>query len=266
MHLKSTLLLFLSLCANQALAQEQPASNWHFSASAVYSVRSLDGSLVHQNAINPSSFGTMVATGDSTGVDDSKSVMFDAAVQYKKFGFGISHMPTNFTGSGYALVSAGTASSGAYTQTDLQTDVDVTMDLASVYYNFMQNQEHTVGIGAGFGQTNIDISVVPSIGSSLAFNGTEPFGFLNFHFSNREQRFLYGFSVNWINANFSGTQINYSDYKINLGYRITQDRVKTDVIAGYRNISFAIDFRDNDEALVTNLTLAGPFLGLRVSY
>jgi hypothetical protein len=247
-------------------ASEETSSDWHFGGSVIYSSRSLEGALVNQNTLYNNGFGTMIATGDSTGVGKSNGLMYQAAMQYKKWGLAINYMPTSFTGDGKALVAVGAPGTGIYQQSPLSTDVDVTMTLGNLYYNFIQNKEHIVGIGVGIGKTEIDVAIVPELGSSLTMQDTQPFGFFNFHFSNNYQGFLYGFSINWMHGNFSGTTIDYSDYNIQLGYRLNDKMVKTDIIVGYRDVNFAMDYRDSSEVLLTDLTLAGPQLGLRVLY
>jgi hypothetical protein len=151
-------------------------------------------------------------------------------------------------------------------KTPLNTNIDVDMLLANVYYNFIQTPDTIFGIGAGFGQTSIDLSIVPDIGTSLVYSGTQPFGFLNLHFSSCYNRFLYGFALNGLSMDIDGVNIVYSDYKVDLGYRVIDKRMKFDVIGGYRLVNFAIDLGYDSTKVDANVSLEGPFLGVRAVY
>ncbi len=257
------LLLTLSVAAQEG---EEKPSNWHVAGSLVYSSRALDGSVVSKNSISEGVFGTLVATGDSMNVGEANGLMLALAVQYKRFGIGLNYMPTSFQGSGFALAEVGTAGGGAFIKTPLETDIDIEMLLANVYYNFIQTSNSVFGVGAGLGRTEIDFSMVPGTGNALVYEGVQPFGFLNLHMRNQYKKFIYGFVLNGLSMEFEGANIVYSDYKVDLGYRLVDKRVKLDLVGGYRMVNFAIDLAGQSSEIAVDVTLEGPFLGVNMLY
>ena len=83
---------------------------------------------------------------------------------------------------------------------------------------------------------------------------------------NNYKRFLYGFSVNAISATFSGVEVDYSDYTVNLGYRLSDKIVKWDIVGGYRLVNFSIDIETGQTMIKAITHLKGPFIGVSVSY
>lgn len=265
---RSVLCVLLSGCACCVGAdrEEPPPGDWHFSANMVYSSRSLDGTIVSRNAINGGVYGDMVTTGDAMGVSDSQSVMLAAGVQYKRFGVGLNYMPTSFEGTGSAIVAGTGPNAGLFFETPLYTDIDVDMLLATVYYNLIQTQNSLFGIGCGFGHTWVDLQITPDIGTELAYDGEVPFGFLRVHFNSRYQRFLYGFALNGLSMELDGSHIVYSDYKIDLGYRLIDKRWKLDLVGGYRLVNFAVDLGLTSGEVHTDVSMEGPFVGITAIY
>jgi len=241
-------------------------SDWHFAANAVYSSRSLDGVIVSRNAINDGIYGDMVTTGDAMGVDDSQSAMLAIAAQYKRLGVGLNYMPTSFEGKGTALVAGTGANAGFFFQTPLDTRINVDMLLGSAYYNLIQTPDTVFGLGVGLGQTMVDIAITPQVGTALAYDGQLPFGFLRLHFKSRYNRFLYGFALNGLSMDVDGTSISYSDYTVDLGYRLVDKRYKLDLVGGYRLVNFAADMEWDGGEIATDVSLEGPFLGVTINY
>ena len=247
------------------LGEPETASDWRFSGNLVYSSRPLSGSFVSTRSIGNVN-GGMVATGDSMNLGTSDAAMLALGIRYKRFGVGLNYMPTSYHGQGTAMVGAGAGGSGGMVETQLDTKIDVDMLLANVYYNLIQTPTSVFGVGVGFGQTVIDLNLTPAVGSPILYQGTQPFGFLSMHMANRYKRFLYGFNINGISAEFEGVQVTYSDYKIDLGYRVIDKRVKFDIIGGYRLVNFFADVKYSDGRVVSTFGLEGPFLGVSVAY
>lgn len=266
--IRQTLLIFgLLICAMASMGEEtDKRDNWYFFGSIVYSSRSLDGVIVSKNAIADGVYGDMVTTGDAMGVDNSNAAMLAFGVQYKRFGFGLNYMPTSFKGTGSALVGGSGTNVGIYAETPLETDINVNMLLANVYYNLIQTQDTVLGLGAGLGQTMVDLSIVPETGTALTYDGNTPFGFLNLHFKSRYKRFLYGFVLNGLSLDVEDANIVYSDYKVDVGYRIFDGRAKVDIVGGYRLVNFAIDMEGNSSEIAVDVSLEGPFLGLAATF
>ncbi|TYK67085.1 hypothetical protein [Colwellia echini] len=263
MKCKLALLFVLSLPLS---AEEVTPDNWHFSGNIAYSNRALDGTIVNQTEDNNGQFGELFTTGNEMNVGTSSSTMVELAVQYKRYGVGLNYMPTSFNGEGTALVAASGDNAGFFVQSPLDSQIDVEMLLANFYYNIIQTPDTVFGVGLGLGQTSIDFNIKPELGNDLAYTGDQPFGFLNLHFSSNYNRFLYGFSLNGINAAFSGVDVDYSDYRVDLGYRVSDAEIKIDIIGGYRLINFALDIEDGEDKAATDISLSGPFLGITVTY
>ena len=260
--------LFIAMLTVLPVMSEEAVESrdWHFAGSVVFSSRSLDGLIVNRTATDSGIYGDLTTTGDSMGLDDSRSAMLYLAAQYKRFGFGLNYLPTSFEGDGFALVAGTGPNAGVFIQTPLQTRINVNMLLANVYYDFIQTPETTFGIGAGFGQTWVDLSIVPETGTPLVYDGSQPFGFLNVHFRNRHNRFLYGFALNGLSMDVDGVNVAYSDYRLDLGYRILEEPAKLDLIGGYRLVNFAMDLDWSGGMVMTDIAMEGPFLGIVAIY
>ena len=234
-------LLFLSAAVPNAIAGEEQAQEWHFTLNTVYSSRTLSGELVNKNALSDSTFGSLATTGDAMNVGTSQSMMVAVGAQYKRWGLGLNYMPTSFSGQGSAMVDLAGNNAGLRVTTPLNTDIDINMLLGNAYYNLVQTPNAMFGIGTGLGRTDIDLKIIPDLGDPIIYKGDQPFGFLSMYMANRYENFLYGFNLNGVSATFDGAKVNYSDYKVTLGYRIVDHKVKCDIVGGYRMINFKID-------------------------
>jgi hypothetical protein len=72
--------------------------------------------------------------------------------------------------------------------------------------------------------------------------------------------------LNGISADFDGASVVYSDYKVDVGYRVIDEAVKFDIVGGYRQVNFAIDLDYDANEVAADFTLEGPFLGVTVIY
>lgn len=240
--------------------------NWHYYANIAYTSRTLDGAIVNRNAISDDVFGDLVATGDSMSLGSSNSFMYTFGAQYKKWGAGLNYSPTSFSGQGNAIVELSGNQAGVVLKTPLHTDIEVNMFLANLTYDFIRTKSMVFGVGAGFGRTDINLNIIPQVGKAIIYKGEQPFGFLNLHMANHYQGFLYGFSLNSISASFSGVDVEYSDYKVDLGYRLSDREVKWDIVGGYRLVNFSIDIEYGQDIVKATTQLTGPFLGVSVTY
>lgn len=270
----SALLLLLLGSPVGAVADDSaPASagfaqrDWHVGASVLYSSRSMDGSIVDRTPIRDDAFGSLVATGDSMDLGTSDTFMLTLAAQYRRWTFGLNYLPTSFSGEGTALVTLdGGGGAGVTVRTPLKSDIDVDMLLASVLYGVIRTPESRLAVGVGLGRTAVDLSIVPEVGEPILYKGDQPFGFLSLQMANRHGAFLYGFGVNGISGSFEGVAIDYSDYKLDLGYRLVDRDYKLDLVGGYRQVNFSMDLEYGRDVVKTRVVLKGPFLGLSALY
>jgi hypothetical protein len=268
-----SLLFAQLLICTAAIADDSTASDkyiserdWHYNISLVYSKRTLDGTIVNKTPIDDDVFGSLFSTGDSMNVGTSDEFMLAIGAYYKRWAIGLNYMPTSFSGTGSALVKVGSGSTGVIVATPLNTNIDVNMLLANVTYDFIKTGNNVFGIGAGLGNTSIDLAIIPGVGDSIIYNGNQPFGFLNIHMSSKHNSFSYGFSMNGISADFDGASVDYSQYTVNLGYRVKDGAVKLDVIGGYRLVNFAIDLQEGQNVIRADVALEGPYLGVNLAY
>jgi hypothetical protein len=256
----------------RAAEQTPPPDNtsahrdWHFFANLSYTSRTLGGSIENKNAISDDVFGTLFATGETMNLDRSDSFMYTLAVQYKKWRLGINYAPTSFSGQGYAIVDLAGNQSGVLTKTPLNTDIGVNLLLAKLSYDIIQTKGSRFGVGVGLGSSYIDLNIIPQVGTSIIYNGNQPFGFLGLYMENNYHGFLYGFNLNAISATFSGVAVDYSDYTLDLGYRLSDKDIKWDIVGGYRLVNFSIDIQNGQNMIEAITKLQGPFVGVSVSY
>ena len=199
-------------------------------------------------------------------VGTSDEFMLAVNAYYKRWGVGLSYMPTSFSGTGSSLVEVDSGSTGVIVETSLNTNIDVNMVLANLTYDFIKTGNNIFGVGAGLGNTSINLSIIPDVGDSIIYNGDQPFGFLNIHMSSKHNNFSYGFSMNGISADFDGAAVDYSQYTVNLGYRVKDGAVKLDIIGGYRLVNFAIDLQEGQNIVRADVALEGPYLGVNLAY
>jgi hypothetical protein len=254
--------------AEQAAPSETTSDHrdWHFFANISYTSRTLDGSVAETSEITDDVFGDLYATGDSMNLGNSDKFMYTLAVQYKKWSLGLNYTPTSFSGQGYAIVALTGSQAGVSAKTPLNTDIEVNLLLGKLSYDIIQTKNTKFGIGVGLGRSNIDLNIIPQVGNSIIYNGDQPFGFLSVYMENNYKRFLYGFSVNAISATFSGVEVDYSDYTVNLGYRLSDKIIKWDIVGGYRLVNFSIDIETGQTMSKAITHLKGPFIGVSVSY
>lgn len=271
---KIPLLLFAQLLISAVAIADDPIASdkyvseqhWHYNLSLVYSKRTLDGTIANKTPIDNNTFGSLLATGESMNVGTSDEFMLSVSAYYKRWGVGLNYMPTSFSGTGSALVEVGSGSTGVIAETPLNTNIDVNMVLANLTYDFIKTGNNVFGVGVGLGNTSIDLSIIPGVGDSIIYNGNQPFGFLNIHMSSKHNDFSYGFSMNGISADFDDAAVDYSQYTVNLGYRVKDGAVKLDVIGGYRLVNFAIDLQEGQNIVRADVALEGPYLGVNLLY
>lgn len=69
-----------------------------------------------------------------------------------------------------------------------------------------------------------------------------------------------------ISGTFGGDKIDYSDYLVDLGYRLVDDEIKWDIVGGYRLVNFSIDIESDQDMIKAVTHLQGAFVGISVSY
>jgi hypothetical protein len=237
-----------------------PASEFQVSLSAVYSSRKISGSI---GLTNPNSLG-FVATTDSLGLSQASGFQENLEVRWKRWVAGLNYVPTTVSGQGTAvsgieigggpIIAAGTP---------MTTTVDINLLLASVYYFVVQESNMELGLGVGFGQASIDVAFVPSVGQTSGYQGNTPFGFLSVRLGNRVGQFFYGVGINGIGFSIDGTSLSYFDTNLGAGYRLLDDRIKGDVVFGWRYINFAMSLDIPPTVAKTDIQMSGPYAGLR---
>jgi hypothetical protein len=265
------LVFFLpSVCtAEQATPVQNSVSahrDWHVFANIAYTSRTLGGSIDSRNAIVGHTAGSMIATADSMNLDNSNALMYTLAAQYKRWGLSLNYTPTSFSGQGHAIVGLSDSLKGTLVQTSLNTNIGIDLLLGKFTYDILQTKTARFGVGVGIGGSYIDLSIIPRVGSPIIYNGNEPFGFLSVYMQNSYDRFLYGFNLNGISGTFSGVQVDYSDYTVDVGYRLSDGELKCDIIGGYRLVNFSIDIESGEEMIKAVTQLQGPFIGFSLSY
>jgi len=150
---------------------------------------------------------------------------------------------------------------------------DIDMYLANVLYEVVKTPNTSLKVGVGLGSSVVEFNVTPDsthVGE-IAYDGSEPFGFLTVNMMNTYNDFSYGFNVNGINMEIDNTLVEYSDFTLQGGYRFyKKKRFKADVIAGFRQVNFALTTNNDDDIVDhiydVDLTLSGPFIGFTLSY
>jgi hypothetical protein len=228
--------------------------DWHIFANISYTSRTLDGSVNNRSAIADDVFGDLVASGDSMNLDTSQTLMYTLGVRHRRWGLGLNYAPTSFSGQGYAIVTLSGGAAGVLQKTPLNTDIDVNLLLGRLTYDVVQTGASRFGIGAGLGKSYIDLNIIPQVGDSIIYDGNQPFGYFSIYMSSTHNGFLYG------------DEVEYSDYTIDLGYRLSDKEIKWDIVGGYRLVNFSIDIEDGNDMVKAITHLQGPFIGISITY
>jgi hypothetical protein len=241
-------------------AEENPKSDFQVALSVVYSSRSVGATI---GVTNPGSLG-FIATADSLGLGRADGFQENVELRWKRWAFGVNYVPTSVSGQGTATSGLQIGSGPIIAVgTPMTTTIDVSMLLGTAYYFVVQKSDMELGLGLGFGKTSIDVAFVPALGQPSGYDGNTPFGFLSVRMINRVDRFFYGASVNGIGFSFEGTTIHYFDLNLAAGYRVLDDRVKGDILAGWRYIGFGFAFDVPPTITKTDVQLSGPYIGVR---
>ncbi len=249
--------------------------NSHFYFTSYYTPRDVKGDIGRQNSL--SSIQTdLVATADTLDLGDSKGLMYTMGAQYEKWTLGFTYMPSTFDdeGDGNAIVAAqGSNGNGLLTKIGTTTTVDINMYLANIMYEVVKTPNTSLKIGVGLGSSVVEFNVTPESShiGEIAYDGSEPFGFLSINMMNKYNDFIYGFNVNGVSMEIDNTKVEYSDFTLEAGYRFYEKkRFKADFIAGFRQVNFALTTKSEDDIVGhiydVDLTLSGPFVGFTLSY
>jgi hypothetical protein len=247
-----------------AFAQESE-SDWGFSASVGWSWREIDGTLF---SVKPPLTG--LATTDSLGLGSSSEAEASLGMRWKRLGVRLDYLPSEFAGQGRLALALdfgnGPVIGGT---TPVSTDIKIAMTLANVEYDLLGRADMDWSIGAGFGSIDLDITLMPETGPTVAIGNDLPFGYLTMTFTKRWQKFSASVNVQGLSVDIDKYTIDYRSLNLVGGYTIySRGKMRLDVLAGYRYVDFKYDFDDSESRARTNtdLILNGPHIGLRVAW
>ena len=249
--------------------------NTHFYFTSYYTPRAVKGDIRRQNTVS-SIQADLVATAETLDLGESKGLMYTLGAQYKKWTLGFTYMPSTFEdeGDGDAIFAVqGPDGNGVLTRLDTTTTVDINMYLANVLYQVVKTQNTSLKVGVGLGTSVVKFNVTPEFSQvgGIAYDGSEPFGFLTVNMMNKHNNFIYGFNVNGVSMEIDNTQVKYSDFTLQAGYKFyDKKRFKANLIAGFRQVNFALKTKSEDDIVghiyEVDLTLSGPFVGFTLIY
>ena len=227
--------------------------------SVAYGPREMGGT-IFVNRYGPVSG---IATPDTLGLDTAESFQFRLGAIYKRWRFMVDYLPTSYTGEGFAAVEIKVGDLPTIpAQTNVASDIDTDLLLLNVGYELLHTEKWVGAVGVGFGRTALDIALVPDVGQPLAFDGTTPFGYISGDIARHFGRWNMRLGIGWISAEFDGTRIDYGNYNASLAYVLTQDKFRSEIVAGYRQIDLKFDYNVPGERVLTDISLEGPYVGL----
>jgi hypothetical protein len=258
------ILIATSGSGQKALAQEAE-SDWGFNASVGWSWREIDGTLF---TVKPPLTG--LATTDSLGLGSSSEAEASLGMRWKRLGVRLDYLPSEFAGDGNLALALdfgnGPVIGGT---TPVSTDIKIAMTLVNVEYDLLGRADMDWSIGAGFGSIDLDITLVPETGPTVAIGNDLPFGYLTMTFTKRWQKFSASINVQGLSVDIDKYTIDYRSLNLAGAYTIySREKMQLDAFVGYRYVDFKYDFDDNDSGARTNtdLSLTGPHIGLRVAW
>ncbi len=258
------ILFALALVTCSSLAAAAPEKDLTLFGSVVYGPRDISGTIF----VNRDGPVSSLATADTLGLGTARAFQLRLGAQYKRWRFNVDYLPTNYDGVGFADVRIEIGDLPPIpAQTEVVSDIDVNLLLANVSYDVFRSDRWTAALGVGFGRTDIDVALVPKVGEPLAFDGKTPFGYIGGDAQWRfAERFNARFALQWISGEFDGARIDYGNYNAALGYVLSQSRLRTELVGGYRRVDFKFDYSVPGERVETDLTLEGPYLGVVLAW
>jgi hypothetical protein len=260
-----TFAILVATGSGQLAFAQEPESDWSFSASVGWSWREIDGTMF---SVSPPLTG--LATTDSLGLGSSSDAQATLGMRWKRLGVQLVYLPSEFTGEGTLLQGLdfgnGPVIGGS---TPISSDIKVTMTLANVEYDLLGRADMDWGVGAGFGKVDLDVALVPEVGPDVTINGDVPFGYLTTTYTKRWQNLSASVGVQGVSVSTGAYSITYKSLNLAGAYKIySRDRIKLDVLAGYRYVDFEYDFDDDNSGarISTDFSIAGPYIGLRIAW
>ncbi len=252
--------IICSITSTASASEDDSAKNLTFFGTVVYGPRDISGNIF----VNRSGPATATATAEDLGLSTSRSFQYKLGAQYKRWRFSLNYMPTNYTGNGFTDLDISIGDLPPISaKTSVSSNIDVNLLLADISYDVLRNERWVASLGVGVGRTEMDIALVPNVGQPLAFDGATPFGYiggdLRYSFAKRWNVLL---GLQWISGNFDGSSVDYGNYNVELSYALTQKRLRTNLVAGYRRVDFKFDYNVSGEQVDTDVTLEGPYVGL----
>ncbi len=254
-----------SLLASPALAEpihQGLSDKWRFDFTAVsYSPEATLRSTV------PGDPPTEVTLDDLNADDDETTGQFSitgrfsdkwrASFAYTDLsvsGYNINSRNFNFDGVDYPL------------QTELDTELDVTMYIAAVDYAIHQSDTTEFGIGAGLHAIDLDISFVGSLNGITVGSSSEDFlaplpnirGYVRHAFN---EKWLFGAGIGWM-----GAEIDEYDGSLLLGSAFLDYRINNNWTLGVNYQYIEIDLEIDDNLSEDEYDVELPGLGISVTY
>ena len=253
-------ILSLLLCAALLPAAAQAEEDdWGFFISTTFGPRTIDGT-IFVNRPGPTMGG---ATADSLGLGTSNSFMYAAGFRFKRWNFSLDSMPTSFHGQGFATAGIDLGDGRVITiDTPITSDIQVDLKLVNVMYDVFNTDKGKFSAGIGFGQTKINIALVPDIGQPVAFDGTTPFGFLAVNYLKRFSKFSLTVAAQAVSIAVDNSSMDYSNLNLMGGYLFFKKKWYSEVVFGYRRVGFHFHYENAEGISDTDVTLTGPYVGL----
>lgn len=262
--------LGLQAQADSNIPPKNTQKQWTASVAVEFNTWSLDGTLVNRTDLYNGDFGSFLATGDSMNVKKETIPTFNINLNRNAWTLGLYYLPIEFSGLGTAKAQIDTtlngSQAGAYITVPLKSNFDINVILGKLSYDLIRTPNSVFGLGAGIGELDVNIDLLATGLDSWDYIEKEPFGFLNLHMSNRYGAFFYGFSVNAIKVDIENIEESFSDYKVDLGYRIIDKHVQWDISAGFRRMDIDLTLSNAQDETSLQLGIKGPYLGLRASF
>ena len=240
-------------------------SDWGFSATVGWAWRDISGTMF---SYSPPLNGA--ATAESLGLGSSSEADAAIGVRWKRLNIEFVYLPSKFSGNGVLVQDLDYGSGPVIgNTTPISSDIEVTMKLANVEYMILQRHDMDLGIGAGFGQVELDIKMTPQIGPEVNISGDVPFGYLTASFVKRWGKLALNVGLQGLSVSRNDTSVTYSSMNIAGAYRLLQrEKLGLDILGGYRYVDFDYEFDDDSTGISTgtDFELTGPYVGLRASW
>jgi hypothetical protein len=234
-------------------------------ASVRYGLNSLDGDILTGTG------GTVVANSfNDLGLNDDEPTP-GATVDFKWGSphLSISTQSSSFSGSGVLSSQLEIGGDIISVGADVDSNIDVGVTSAILTFDLAPTSALELGIGVGVVALDLNLRFREDLsGTTVESDEVIPIPVLAARAGMEFGDWEVGGVVSGLDIEVDGDSVQFVDLDVFGKYHFAggQDRISASFLFGYRSTDLTVDYADSGDQVDANLTVAGPYIGLRFSF